>query len=164
MKTCSKCNKEKDLEEFHRNNSRKDGRQGVCKPCRSVYHKSWYSDPIKNREQADRSRAARKKRREAYHALILDYLLEHPCVDCGITDIRVLDFDHLPGFQKEISISDTVAFAWSPEQILAEISKCDVRCRNCHAIVTYERDGSWRHTAYLSNVEQPVHMEQGGVR
>ncbi|GAT73927.1 hypothetical protein [Microbacterium hydrocarbonoxydans] len=32
--------------------------------------------------------------------------------------------------------------------IIAEIDKCDVRCRNCHAIVTYERmGGSWRSTA-----------------
>lgn len=28
--------------------------------------------------------------------------------------------------------------------IAAEIDRCDVRCRNCHAIVTYERmGGSW---------------------
>lgn len=32
--------------------------------------------------------------------------------------------------------------------IAAEIDRCDVRCRNCHAIVTYERmGGSWRSAA-----------------
>ena len=29
--------------------------------------------------------------------------------------------------------------------IMAEIAKCDVRCRICHAMVTYERMGdNWR--------------------
>lgn len=32
--------------------------------------------------------------------------------------------------------------------ISAEIAKCDVRCRNCHAIATYERlGGDWRSDA-----------------
>ncbi|MEN0024472.1 MAG: hypothetical protein AAGC61_14400 [Microbacterium sp.] len=29
--------------------------------------------------------------------------------------------------------------------LIDEIAKCDVRCRNCHAVVTYERMGAnWR--------------------
>lgn len=34
--------------------------------------------------------------------------------------------------------------------VLAEIAKCDVRCRNCHAIVTYARiPRTWRSDAIL---------------
>ncbi len=32
--------------------------------------------------------------------------------------------------------------------VAAEVEKCDVRCRNCHAIATYERMGrNWRSLA-----------------
>ena len=37
-KICGKCNKLKDLEDFHLDNSNKDGRQGTCKACRKKYN------------------------------------------------------------------------------------------------------------------------------
>ena len=38
-----------------------------------------------------------------------------------------------------------VQHGYSVAIIMAEIAKCDVRCRNCHAKVTYERMGeNWR--------------------
>ncbi len=38
-----------------------------------------------------------------------------------------------------------VQHGYSLARIMAEIAKCDVRCRNCHAKVTYERMGdNWR--------------------
>ncbi len=58
-----------------------------------------------------------------------DYLLEHPCVDCGETDPQVLEFDHCGEKRSNISemLSQTV---WSA--IAREISRCVVRCANCH--------------------------------
>jgi hypothetical protein len=38
---------------------------------------------------------------------------------------------------------------YSISRVMLEIAKCDVRCRNCHARVTYARQGyTWR-TDYL---------------
>lgn len=41
MKVCSKCGEEKELEEFHKNKSSKDGLQSRCKVCVREYLKQW---------------------------------------------------------------------------------------------------------------------------
>ena len=43
MKTCNECKESKDIEEFHQDCTKKDGRQRMCKKCRSEYYQ-------KNRE------------------------------------------------------------------------------------------------------------------
>jgi hypothetical protein len=67
-----------------------------------------------------------------------NYLKNHPCIDCGNSDLRVLDFDHVRG-EKVEDVSHAVRNNWSIIKIQKEIDKCEVRCSNCHRIVTYER-------------------------
>ena len=114
-------------------------------------------NPEKNREKSrrhyhankDKELERRKQRRlknleaeRAYHRdrarrLYIDnrrnldiYFETHPCVDCGEEDKDVLEFDHVRG-EKMFTISTKLrSKRW--DQILAEISKCDVRCANCH--------------------------------
>ena len=81
------------------------------------------------------SREVFKKRNRKF---VTDYLNNHPCVDCGNTDIRVLEFDHIND-DKEGNISHAVNNAWSLERLTSEMSKCKVRCANCHRIKTIER-------------------------
>lgn len=59
------------------------------------------------------------------------------CVDCSITDRRVLNFDHRNPSEKLFNIG--TGFGHSIKSIIAELNKCDVVCRNCHAIRGYER-------------------------
>jgi hypothetical protein len=69
------------------------------------------------------------------------YLEEHPCVDCGNPDIRVLDFDHVRG----VKLGHVKAMAQNraPLDVLAqEIAKCEIRCSNCHRIRHYEERNS----------------------
>lgn len=60
------------------------------------------------------------------------------CVDCGIADPRVLDFDHVRG-TKIASISKMVNRVGTAHTLIAELAKCEVRCANCHRIKTLER-------------------------
>lgn len=61
---------------------------------------------------------------------------EKPCADCGIQyPFYVMQFDHLGN--KEFTISS--GGASSVMRLLAEISKCEVVCANCHAERTYQR-------------------------
>lgn len=79
-----------------------------------------------------------RQRVRDYHAKIRarmwvwNYLLEHPCVDCGETDIRVLELDHRDPAEKTGEIGRMVNDRCSVERIAAEAEKCDVRCCNCH--------------------------------
>lgn len=69
------------------------------------------------------------------------YKLLVGCVDCGYKkNPYALQFDHIKG-TKFKEISRLVAEVYSIKLIKEEIRKCEVRCANCHAIITQERRG-----------------------
>lgn len=76
-------------------------------------------------------------------AWVKAYLSDHPCVDCGEDDVRVLEFDHVDPKLKLFGISRGVADGRSLKSIQAEIAKCEVRCCNCHRIRTRQEE-HWR--------------------
>lgn len=84
--------------------------------------------------------ASQIKAREATRRFAREYKVERGCLDCGINDFRVLDFDHRDGSQKRFDISRAISSRmFSLTRIKEEIEKCDVRCANCHRIKTFER-------------------------
>ena len=70
------------------------------------------------------------------------------CVDCGYSDIRALDFDHVRGV-KLADVSSMIRRGNGIAMVRAEIAKCEVRCRNCHAIATMERLGNSWHAEFM---------------
>lgn len=90
-----------------------------------------------NKEAAKQSalECNRKIRRRA-RDFVRKFLSEHPCVDCGISDIRVLEFDHVRG-KKDRPVTDLVRQAYALSRVVAEIEKCEVRCANCHRIKSH---------------------------
>jgi hypothetical protein len=74
--------------------------------------------------------------------LIYEYLLTHPCVDCGENDPVVLEFDHVTG-EKKYNIADVIRSGRTWQAITKEIEKCEVRCANCHRRATARRKGNW---------------------
>jgi L-lysine 2,3-aminomutase len=85
-----------------------------------------------------------RERRHTMQRHVIEYLREHPCVDCGETDPIVLEFDHL---RDKIANVSAMALAKRPWRvILAEIEKCEVVCANCHRRRTLARSGAFRWT------------------
>lgn len=74
---------------------------------------------------------------------LFEYLDDHDCVECGETDSRVLQFDHVRG-KKRGNVAQMVARGYGWNTILEEIAKCEVVCANCHARRTAQRGGFWR--------------------
>lgn len=85
----------------------------------------------------ERRRDAR--RRAEKKAWKCDYFSTHPCVDCGEADPIVLEFDHRFGENKLFEIG-ALSRNKGWKAILLEVSKCDVRCANCHRR-RHARDG-----------------------
>lgn len=105
--------------------------------------------------------------RDANRALLLAYLLDHPCVDCGDGDPVVLDFDHRDPSTKRNEVARLAATKSWP-QVLAEIAKCDVRCANCHRRKTAKQFG-WRKllrraTNFGNVLGQPLLVQLEEVR
>lgn len=148
MKTCTFCKEVKPLSEFNKNKAKKDGLQNKCRPCSQAKFKEYYNGNKSHHQKVVRANS--DKRIKALRQYIYEYLVEHPCVDCGNTDIRVLEFDHLPEFEKFSEVTRLVVGGYALRVVQEEIAKCEVRCRNCHAIKTYERMGGSWHDSFLN--------------
>lgn len=62
-----------------------------------------------------------------------NYKKENSCVDCGISDYRILQFDHRDPSTKVDKVTK-LASEGSYDDVVKEIDKCDVRCANCHQL------------------------------
>jgi hypothetical protein len=140
MKICSKCKIEKTTDLFMKRAKSSDGLGVWCKPCLKVYEQERIAqdkDAFYTRKITNRDKILLRNQ-----ALLIEYFSTHPCIDCGNTDFRVLQFDHRDAALKQFNIADKLANSW--EFIYAEILKCDVRCANCHTIRTSIQFGTWR--------------------
>ena len=139
MKNCARCGDRKPLDEFNKSSKNSDGRHSWCRTC----SKGRYV------ETRDKHLANVKRNNAAYTAkarTLVKEALSSGCVDCQNKDIRVLDFDHVRG-DKVSGVMLMIRKGQTLEKIKSEISKCDVRCRNCHAIATYGRmQNCWRNS------------------
>jgi hypothetical protein len=131
MKVCVKHN-----EEF----------QKRCRKCNLEYQKKWYSE--NKQTQIDRSKGTKQKQQKHLRDILCEYLRKNPCVDCGETDPIVLDFDHADPSTKTFTISQIYGRGLSASALIEEISKCEVRCSNCHRRRTAKQFNQWRHREF----------------
>lgn len=127
-KTCTKCEKDFSIKSFNFKNTSKGIRASICCFCKREYTKSHYrANKVIYKKRAA---AHSKKVRAANSQKMVEYLRSHPCVDCGEDDVVVLQFDHMR--DKKDSISHMVKTGISWDSISDEITKCEIRCANCH--------------------------------
>lgn len=141
MKTCPKCGLTKPVAEFNRSSRSPSGYQSYCRDCQKAHYRRNYERHYRNVRRVALARLARH-RRIVYDAL------KSGCVDCGFTDIRALQFDHVRG-TKLGNISRMIRQGTSEAVLRTEIAKCDVRCANCHMIATVNRRGTDWYNEYL---------------
>jgi len=126
--TCTKCGDDKQVEEF---NWRIKGvkRHPSCRECTKKagkkhyqHNKQYYIDNV------ERNRAVLK---EWY----VDYKSTLSCELCPENRAPCLDFHHIDSSTKEMSVAMAVNNNWSLGKLKKEIDKCQVVCKNCHAII-----------------------------
>lgn len=128
MKQCVECLETLDESCFDYRGGGRNGLQTSCKKC--------------NRERA---RNYRQKMRD----LVGRWKLRKCCQECGFKPKHScqLDLDHIDPSTKTYK-GDHKSFdaGWSKVRIKAELAKCRVLCKNCHALRTYEQ-GHWKTKA-----------------
>jgi hypothetical protein len=129
-KTCCACSVEKDLDAFHVYRRAKDGRQAMCKSCRSSETKARY----KKNPEYFKYRANSRGNYDFIDAaeLLLSTLKANPCVDCGQVKSRKSMCFHHVRRDKSFDVGQYRMHATSIEQLAAEIAKCVLVCRACH--------------------------------
>jgi hypothetical protein len=127
--TCYMCGQSKPEADFAFADLKTGRRQSHCRACQAAYRHAHY---LANRDAYIQMEVARMSGyRDANRPLLLAYLLDHPCVDCGQRDPVLLDFDHRDRSSKRSEVA-RLASTKPWQQVIAEIEKCDVRCANCH--------------------------------
>ena len=156
---CGRCHELKVADDFQRRGTLSLRLQSWCRRCCSEYQIARYRanhDREVARLRRNHDRVAAENRRR-----VTDYLLTHPCVDCGEADTVVLEFDHLRDKTKDVSKLTHDGWAW--KSVAAEIAKCEVRCANCHRRKTRQRflAGRERAAATPGRLERPTNSFEG---
>lgn len=144
---CVHCKQMKTENNFSWSNKDKGIRNNRCKECQKAYSTTHYEKTKETYLERQRKNRDRNKK------YICDYLSKHPCIDCGESDIVVLQFDHKNPLLKEKYgdiISHGINDKWSMKKLNKEIEKCCVRCANCHIKRHARENQSYRYT-YNSN-------------
>jgi hypothetical protein len=115
---------------------------------------------------------AQERHRQNNYRKLLEYLKDKACLDCGEDNLMVLDFDHLPEYEKSFSIGRAITGSTrSWDSIFLEIRKCEIVCANCHRIRTSTRSndrkfqifsGTYLPKEYEEANESRFRVEHGG--
>jgi transposase len=90
--------------------------------------------------QKEKTMNRQKQSRHRNIAFIREQKQGKPCADCREDyPYWMLEFDHLPEYEKLFTIGGRRARDFTIQQLVDEIAKCDIVCSNCHKNRTYWR-------------------------
>lgn len=141
MKICTLCKQEKSLSNFTNKKRNKDGKNARCSDCTKIISKDHYIKNVSVYVQKARNNDIKYLDRN--RKWLLGYFEDKCCLHCGITDMRVFQFDHRETSLKVDSVSCMMRSS-SLEKLQIEIEKCDILCANCHQIKTAEQFKHWK--------------------
>ena len=121
---CCACGVVRPLEQFYTSN------QSMCVECFRLYRRAHYR--LNRDAYVARNTRVLRERRQRLVRRLSAWVADRKCVDCGVGDPRVLEFDHHEHSAKLkcVTLLAHHGAAWA--RIEAEIAKCDIRCANCH--------------------------------
>lgn len=142
---CTKCRLFKSLDYFGKPKISRP--HSWCLNCRSLKAKEHYQKNTHYYKNRDKTKIRNSRAIMARRKFVLDILSLSKCKDCGERNPFVLQFDHVRG-EKCFSISGGISKK-SLENLKQEISKCDIRCANCHILKT-AKERNWYKNWNLS--------------
>lgn len=154
MRYCSYGDHHVAEEKFAWKNKAKGKRNSICKPCNSERVKARYKNDPDSYQKIKYRNVAYVQRNAEF---VYDWLVSHPCVDCGEDEPLYLEFDHLR--DKMATICQLVQRPASLSLIKTEIDKCEVVCVKCHRLRTASR-ANWYRYQRMTWPDARVEMEQ----
>lgn len=82
------------------------------------------------------------QRRKVRNRATIQQIREQPCMDCGLVEPNIMDFDHVPERGLKLFDIGGALEKTTKTKFLAETVKCDVVCPNCHRRRTNARKSS----------------------
>jgi len=125
-KKCGKCELEKNLNEFTKNKSKKDGLNNYCKECNKTYQQEHYQN--NKGYYLDRKKVLKTSLKE----FVNNIKMTAKCERCTENDIACLDFHHVNDYDKSFEVGWAINNGVSLETLQREIDKCIILCSNCH--------------------------------
>lgn len=146
MKSCTKCGENKSLNEYFLKDKKSGRLHAQCKACYKAHRQTYYRIHYERYKDSylKRAQARRRKVRLEFRTNMLEYLSDKSCLDCGESDIRVLELDHIDPSTKLFNISQAVKHGYSWQDVLNEIKKCQILCANCHKKRTAQQFGWYK--------------------
>lgn len=107
-------------------------------------HQRQLEEEVRKEKTRKASKAWARRQKKLLHEYVFQYLLDHPCIDCGESDPLVLEFDHIDPVNKKADICKLVTTNSRLSKVKKEIKKCEVRCANCHKRRTARQTNNWK--------------------
>lgn len=97
-------------------------------------------------ENREKAKAISKRQYWGNRAKLEELKKTLECVDCGNSDTSILEFDHLPEYEKKRCVTELLSCKW--QTILKEMEKCEPVCTHCHKARSKSRgQGPWSKKA-----------------